>query len=137
MHWAKIDVRRYLSDKRARKRLRRVGRAHDKAVARARAQRWEQAKRNNFGSRSTVIGMLAERGGKPFRTSYAQLDVSVPSVFSMFEDPECVLKWVARFAATHRAELLASVTVDFSANRQAHSCWDFVMAPTALDAAGL
>lgn len=109
MHFAKIDVPRYLREKRARKaarrRLRRV-----KSIRRKKAE--AAAFSLQFGQKSKIIKMMTN-GNPPSVANNGQVGFRLPKVFSIIDDPGGTLRALTFLAQEMRTPKINEFFFDF------------------------
>lgn len=111
-HLAKVDVPRYLSDKRARKAARRNLRVWSSAV---RHEQSTKAIAAHFGRRSKIVALLANGSIPDKRTiKKHRVRITLPQKFSIIDYPEITLDAVCDIARQMRAERLGSLFLDFA-----------------------
>lgn len=112
-HIAKIDARAFLTIKRARKARKRLCRERWKAIARTRAEMYQEAKRRAFGGRSLIGKMLSQSFEDGLDLKSTAISIKAPTVFSMMENPEGVLQTIGALAKADQECLLESVKINF------------------------
>ncbi len=113
-NWAKIDARRYLSEKRRRKLQKKRLRMLEKHTARVRAGNYQRRRATLFGSSSVVAAMLSKHATTKLEMNQTSLRIVIPQGFSMLQNPEAVISLVTAFAKIHRDRAISDVFVDFS-----------------------
>lgn len=112
-HIAKLDSRRFLSIKRARRFEKRSRTARKLARARTRSQHFNEAKRRTFGSTSLVCKMLADSHTKEYRITGRSIEIRAPKVFSIMDNPEGVLQTICVLAKADNEHKLERIHLDF------------------------
>lgn len=111
MHFAKTDVTRYLSEKRARKADRRIHKQH---IAETKMQAKRKAMSSHFGRRSKILEMMAKgmSGGNVIYKNRVARFV-IPASFSIIDSPDRTLAALGNLAREMHTRQISSVFLDF------------------------
>lgn len=110
-HFAKIDVPRYLSTKRANKADRKRNRMLRAAEARSASA---EALHEHFGAKSKIVAMMARGAPKTDAALKGRVRFTLPAAFSIMDSPERALAALSSLAKEMQAHRLAHVHLDFS-----------------------
>jgi hypothetical protein len=112
-HIAKTDPLMFLSIKRARRQLKRAKVERRKAVRRARAQRYQEAKRKAFGGGSLIGKLLSAAYSHPVILHEPSISLQAPKVFSILKNPEEVLRTIGALAKADQEAVLEHIDLNF------------------------